>query len=184
MVTIRKYRETDLGALYAINQASTPGVGSEDSAAGLKRWIDLSDCFVAVGDDDAPLGFITLIAAGTLAYTSANLRWCEDNCEDFVYVDRIAVAASARGDGIGERLYAAAFEAFAGQVSQMTCEVNRLPPNPGSQRFHERLGFRIIGERAFDEGRKAVIYYGRQLQHSHTATCTFRLGGVFNATDQ
>ena len=163
MVTIRKYRKTDLGALYAINQESTPGVGSEDSAEGLRRWIDLSDCFVAAGDDDAPLGFITLIEAGTLAYTSANLRWCEANCEDFIYVDRIAVSAAARGQRIGETLYAAAFEASAGRVSQITCEVNRLPPNPGSQRFHERLGFRIIGEQAFDGGRKAVIYYGRSL---------------------
>ncbi|WP_291078558.1 hypothetical protein [Hyphomonas sp.] len=28
-------------------KASTPGVGHEDSADGLKRWIDLSTCLVA-----------------------------------------------------------------------------------------------------------------------------------------
>lgn len=163
MSTIRSYREADLPALYAINQASTPGVGSEDSAAGLKRWIDVSMCLVAEDGSGAPLGFLTLIPAGTAAYTSANLRWCEANCEDFIYVDRIAVAEAARGGGVGERLYEAAFGAFTGKVSQITCEVNRLPPNPGSQRFHERLGFRQIGERAYDEGRKAVIYYARAL---------------------
>lgn len=163
MPTIRPYKQPDLPALYAINQASTPGVGSEDSAAGLQRWIDLSTCLVAEDTSGAPLGFITLIPAGEISYTSANLRWCEANCEDFIYVDRIAVAQAARGQRLGEQLYAAAFAAFSGKVSQITCEVNRLPPNPGSQRFHERLGFQQIGQRSYDEGRKAVIYYARSL---------------------
>ncbi len=44
---IRPYTPSDLPALYAINQASTPGVGHEDSAEGLKRWIDLSTRLVA-----------------------------------------------------------------------------------------------------------------------------------------
>ncbi|WP_414651936.1 hypothetical protein, partial [Hyphomonas sp. UBA5107] len=39
---IRPYTPTDLPALYAINQASTPGVGHEATADGLKRWIDLA----------------------------------------------------------------------------------------------------------------------------------------------
>ena len=163
MTTIRPFRDADLPALYEINQASVPGVGSEASADGLKRWIDLSVCFVAVDEDDRPFGFLTLIEAGTLAYDSANLRWCEANCEDFIYVDRIAVAATARGQRIGQALYEAAFAHSAGRYGQITCEINRLPPNPGSQRFHERLGFRQIGERAYDEGRKAVYYYARPL---------------------
>ena len=58
---IRPYAPSDLPALYAINQASTPGVGHEDSADGLKRWIDLSTCLVATDAGGAPLGFITLI---------------------------------------------------------------------------------------------------------------------------
>jgi len=163
LAVIRRYQSTDLPALYAINQASTPGVGSEDSAESLARWIELSTCLVAEDEAGEPLGFITLIPAGTTGYTSANLRWCDANCEDFIYVDRIAVSEAARGQRLGQHLYAAAFAAFAGKVSQITCEVNRLPPNPGSQRFHERLGFRQIGERGYDDGRKAVIYYARRL---------------------
>ena len=167
-VTLRVYEARDLGALYAINQASTPGVGSEASAQGLKRWIDLSTCFVAVDEADQPLGFITLIAAGTAEYDSANLRWCEANCDDFIYVDRIAIAEHARGRRIGEALYRKVFQAFAGKHRQITCEVNKLPPNPRSQRFHERLGFQVIGERSYDEGRKAVLYYARMLEDGAT----------------
>ena len=163
MTHIRLYKPSDLPALYKINQAGVPGVGSEDSAEGLKRWIDLSTCLVAADGQGKPAGFITLIEAATMAYTSANLRWCEANCDDFIYVDRIAVSETMRSQRLGQKLYEAAFESFAGRYSRITCEVNKLPPNPGSMRFHERLGFGVIGERSYDEGRKAVLYYARPL---------------------
>ena len=164
MVTIRRYTPSDLAALHAINQASTPGVSSE-TQADLGKWIGLSTCLVAEDADGTPLGSLTLIEAGTLDYPSANLRWCEANCEDFIYVDRIAVAETARGQKVGEALYAAAFEAYASKAGQITCEVNRQPPNPGSQRFHERLGFVQIGSNIFVPGEKEVIYYARPLAH-------------------
>jgi len=160
---IRPYMPSDLPSFYAINQQSTPGVGHEDSAAGLARWIDLSVCLVAADESDAPLGFITLIEGGTMAYDSNNLRWCEANCADFIYVDRIALAETARGQRIGEALYRAAFDLYTDKHARIVCEVNKRPPNPGSMRFHERLGFKQIGERTYDEGRCAVVYYERML---------------------
>jgi predicted GNAT superfamily acetyltransferase len=165
-MTIRPYKSSDLPALYAINQQSVPGVGHEDRAEGLARWIDISTCLVAVDQDDEPLGFITLIAPGTLAYESQNLRWFETWLEDrntsLIYVDRIALAETARGQNIGEQLYNAAFAAFSG-TDQIGCEVNTAPDNPGSHRFHQRLGFKQVGERQHDEGRKGVAYYVRSI---------------------
>lgn len=164
---IRAYKPGDLDALYAINQQSTPGVGHEDSAAGLARWIDLSTCLVAVDDSDQPLGFITLLQPGTLAYDSQNLRWfeawLEGRDESLIYVDRIAIAETARGQNIGEQLYNAAFSTFA-ETNLIGCEVNTAPNNPGSHRFHKRLGFNEVGTRQYDEGRKGVAYYTRALK--------------------
>ena len=165
-MTIRPYRPADLDALYAINQASTPGVGHEDSAQGLARWLALGTCLVAVDESDAPLGFINLIETGVEAYESANLRWFEDYVartgRDLIYVDRIALAAAARGQRLGEQLYQAAFEHFAGR-DEMGCEVNTIPPNPGSHRFHQRLGFKEVGTRSYQDGAKAVAFYARAL---------------------
>lgn len=164
-MTIRGFLETDLTELHRINQESVPGVSSE-TAAGLLKWINLSTVFVAADAENHPLGFITLIEPGTKAYPSANLRWFEtrQNAEggDVIYVDRIAVLASARGQQLGEKLYRAAFGAFAHR-GEIGCEVNISPPNPGSHRFHQRLGFKQIGERSYDEDRKSVAYYVRSL---------------------
>lgn len=162
---IRPYQPSDLAALYAINQASTPGVGHEDDADGLGRLIDMGTCLVAADDEDTPLGFINLIAPGTDAYPSDNLRWIEDwmarEEKSAHYVDRIAIAAGARGQRLGEALYRAAFEAAKPRAC-LTCEVNTDPDNPGSHRFHQRLGFQKIGERRYRPD-YAVAFYARPL---------------------
>jgi predicted GNAT superfamily acetyltransferase len=41
--------------------------------------------------------------------------------------------------------------------------VNLRPPNPGSQRFHERLGYRPMGVRESADGAYAVQMYAREV---------------------
>lgn len=162
MIRIRPYRPDDLPHLWLINQAGVPGV-SEESAATLGRWIALSETLVAVRDDDLPLGFITLVPPGTAQYPSENLRWFEARGSNLIYVDRIAVTEFARGQRLGEALYGAAFALFAPRYEKIGCEVNRCPPNPGSLRFHRRLGFEEVGENIFVSGQKEVIYLERTI---------------------
>lgn len=164
-MAIRRFRDADLSILHAANQASVPGVSTE-TEADLRKWIDLSVCFVATGDDDAPLGFLTLIEPGTEDYPSANLRWFEAygdrTGKSVIYVDRIALLPDSRGQRLGEALYAAAFAHFSDR-DEIGCEVNTAPPNPGSHRFHQRLGFQQVGTRAYEAGTKSVAFYVRPL---------------------
>jgi predicted GNAT superfamily acetyltransferase len=78
-------------------------------------------------------------------------------------VDRIALAPAARGSGTGERLYRELLALLAADPDRvglpLACEVNTRPANPGSLRFHQRLGFAEIG--ANDHGDKAVVYLAR-----------------------
>ncbi|MDM0105565.1 GNAT family N-acetyltransferase [Variovorax sp. J22R24] len=91
------------------------------------------------------------------AYDSPNYRWFAANCERFVYIDRIVVAADCRGRGIGELLYQDLF-AFAARnrAVQVTCEFDVDPPNDASRRFHERFGFREIGTQRVGASEKLV----------------------------
>ena len=161
---IRLFVESDLETLHAINAASTPGV-SEESLEDLKQIISISTCLVAENESGIPLGFITLIAPGQLAYKSANLRWFETWLEGksltLNYVDRIALAREARGKRLGEALYDAAMQ-WPDSFEALGCEVNTMPDNPGSHRFHQRLNFKEVGRQAFSP-EKAVAYYVRQL---------------------
>lgn len=157
---IRPYAAADLAALHAINVAGAPGVGPVSQAA-LAAIIAQGHCLVCATQTEAVCGFLLTLGPDA-DYASPNYQWFDARYEDFVYVDRIAVAPAVQGKGLGTSLYEQAFTAYAGQALLIGCEVNTAPPNPGSLRFHTRLGFSKIGAKAFSPD-YAVMYLARRL---------------------
>lgn len=137
---------SDLDALLAINNANAPAVNTLtitelEHLVGISRWTRVVD------DDAGPAGFLLGLEGSGLPYESENYRWFSEQYDDFLYVDRVAVAARAQGRGIGSRLYHAFIDhARSLGIDTVCAEVNLRPPNPGSLRFHERAGFTVLGE--------------------------------------
>ncbi|MEY9543655.1 putative GNAT superfamily acetyltransferase [Bradyrhizobium diazoefficiens] len=97
-------------------------------------------------------------------YDSPNFLWFRSRYARFVYVDRIVVAASARGMGCARRLYADLFDRAAeAGYDRIVCEVNQQPPNPASDAFHAALGFAEVGRASIHKGSKTVRYLSRTL---------------------
>lgn len=97
-------------------------------------------------------------------YDSPNFAWFCERYERFIYVDRVVVAAHARGRGHARRLYEDLFEqAKRAGHTLVTCEVNADPPNPASDAFHAALGFAEVGDAVIHGGKKAVRYYVKQI---------------------
>lgn len=100
----------------------------------------------------------------TADYDSPNFLWFKARHPRFAYVDRIAVDAAARGRGHARRLYEAFFDhARAAGHTLVACEVNAVPPNPGSDAFHAALGFAEAGRGSVYGGTRTVRYYERVL---------------------
>ncbi|MBX3093836.1 MAG: GNAT family N-acetyltransferase [Cryobacterium sp.] len=160
---IRPLESVDIGQVSAINGAGVPGVTPAD-ADEVARLVELSELsLVAVDDSDdaAVLGFLLVMAPGA-DYESENYRWFSERGPDFLYIDRIAIAEGRRGEGIGDALYRELFRVAAEQGrAEVTCEVNTMPPNPGSMRFHERLGFERVGELVTKGGAYEVALLAR-----------------------
>jgi predicted GNAT superfamily acetyltransferase len=96
-----------------------------------------------------------------------NFSWFKARGGRFIYVDRIVVAEAARGQGVARRLYEDLFvQARAAGYDEVTCEVNRDPPNPISDQFHAALGFVPLGTALLPNG-KTVTYLTRTLKE-HT----------------
>lgn len=96
-------------------------------------------------------------------YDSPNFLWFRERYPHFVYVDRVAVAESARGAGLARALYDDLFQAArAAGHTDIVCEVNTDPPNPGSDAFHARLGFAEVGRADLANG-KQVRYLRARL---------------------
>jgi predicted GNAT superfamily acetyltransferase len=114
--------------------------------AFLARRIGDLDAFMLAFDQDA-------------RYDSPNFLWFRARYPRFVYVDRIVVAASARGRGCARRLYHDLFEhAVRSGHDRVVCEVNKIPPNPASDAFHAALGFSEVGTASVDDGSRTVRY--------------------------
>ncbi len=97
------------------------------------------------------------------ANVSLNYDWLSARFDGLVYIDRVVVAASAHGQGLGRALYELLFQdARAAGFARIGCEVNIDPPNPGSLAFHDRMGFAAAGDRRL-ENSKEVRYLILQL---------------------
>lgn len=145
MARRRPYEPTDAAGALTLNQANVPEVGSADA----ERWawlLELADHAEVVEHDGEVVAFLVAFAEGS-TYDSPNYRWYDARHERFAYVDRVAVAEAHRGTGVAHQLYES-FEAWGrGRNAGVLCaEVNTVPPNPRSLRFHERLGFRPVAE--------------------------------------
>jgi uncharacterized protein len=97
-------------------------------------------------------------------YGSENFLWFKARYPRFAYVDRVAVAAEARGQGLARAFYEALVDrARSSDHTLVTAEVNSDPPNPGSDAFHAAMGFEEVGSAAVYGGQRSVRYYVRRL---------------------
>jgi two-component system, NtrC family, nitrogen regulation sensor histidine kinase NtrY len=157
-VRVRAACAADHAAVVALNQEAVPAM-NPITADFLERLAPAAAAFLVAERDAALVGFLLAFPPG-VAYDSDNYRWfaawCGERQRDFIYIDRVAVARAARGSGVGRALYAALDERLGAAPPLLCCEVNLRPPNPGSLAFHERLGFRVVGEQDTEGGSKRV----------------------------
>ncbi len=152
---IRPLTTDDAVELAVLNDAATPAVPITEPA-GLARLVELAELALGLERDGQLVGFVIAIGPGS-PYESENYAYFESRGVDHLYVDRIVIAESERGNGLGPMLYEQVFAAArAAGRREVTCEVNLDPPNPGSQAFHARLGFEQVGVQATKGGSVTV----------------------------
>lgn len=111
---------------------------------------------VSVGDDGVVNAFLLALREGQ-TYDSLNYRWFASRYPRFLYIDRIVIAATQQGRGLGRLLYddLLAFARARG-IGVVACEIDEDPPNPTSMRFHQARGFREVGSQVVGSRRKRV----------------------------
>ncbi|MBX9401127.1 GNAT family N-acetyltransferase [Lysobacter sp. BMK333-48F3] len=154
-LTVRDATAADHPAILALNLESVDLMSPMD--AQRLRELDREAAYHrAVCDGDEVVGFLLALREGA-AYDSPNYLWFGERYPAFLYVDRIAVAASHRGRRLGGLLYDDLF-GFArdGGFERIACEFYIVPFNQASSRFHARYGFAEVGTQWVAEGRKQV----------------------------
>ncbi len=159
---VAKLGAPDVPTMWQINEQGLPGTGKV-SQQEMENLLTLSELSLGVFDDKKLLGFVICLLPNT-DYGSLNYAWFNERFNEFIYVDRVAVTTDYRNQGIGSMLYEKVFEYGKSNNIPVTAEVSLNPPNPGSDRFHSRHGYQVIGK--LDQGAKSVTMYIKHFPRS------------------
>lgn len=148
-------RHDELIALNNVHRQETsfltPGAWNELVSGAYSATCVGADGFLIAFDQDA-------------VYDSPNFIWFKRGYTRFVYVDRIVVAGSARGQGLARCFYEQLFQVARRDAHTcVVCEVNIDPPNPESDAFHEHMGFSEVGRAVLENRSKTVRYMCKNL---------------------
>ena len=149
---VRNIVSTDVTRVLEINNANIPGV-SELTLSELET--DMKNCLyaLAIDNEHGEVCAFCITFDPDAPDAGANHRWFAERYKSFVYLDRIAIDSNHQNRGLGALLYQSVEQLMldSAEHSLLCCEVNLEPPNPGSLRFHKRIGFTECGQRSYNE---------------------------------
>jgi len=145
-MVIRDVREHELDSVLALNNAAGAGILPIDTDRLRFFWQHAAYFRVAeVGDQLA--GFLIALMPEA-DYDSPNFLWFREHYPEFVYIDRIVIAGTHRGEGLG-RVFYADVQSFAEVRSpRLACEVFVSGGTDPALLFHGSFGFREVGQQA------------------------------------
>jgi predicted GNAT superfamily acetyltransferase len=140
----RPIAEADIKLLRLINNDAYPAV-PRATGEEMTALVENASWGLLATQGEEIAGFVLCFDPG-VEYDSENYRYFESHFDSHFYIDRIVIAKSFRGAGLGVALYESVFEeAKKRGAESVTCEVNLDPPNPVSIAFHRRMGFGDVG---------------------------------------
>ncbi|MEC8159056.1 MAG: GNAT family N-acetyltransferase [Pseudomonadota bacterium] len=153
---IRSANPTDASQIALLNEVFV-SVTSPMNAQRFLELFDLCSYCLVIDDGERLLGFV-IAMRNAAPYDNGNYQWFETRVQNMVYVDRIVLAADARGHGLGHQLYdELSTMALADGCKVMTAEMDIEPPNTHSLHFHGKRGFVEHGQRLLDGGKRVSM---------------------------
>jgi predicted GNAT superfamily acetyltransferase len=150
---VRNIVSTDVTRVLEINNANTPGV-SELTMIELATDLKNSLHALVIDNEHGEVCAFCITFDPNAPDAGSNHQWFAERYKSFVYLDRIAIDSSHQNRGLGALLYQSVelHMLNSAEHSLLCCEVNLDPPNPGSLRFHERIGFTEVGQHSPQQG--------------------------------
>lgn len=150
-IVIRNARPEDYDFILNVNKVNVEVLSPMPMERML--WLkEMSDMFVVAEVNGELAAFLIALREGQ-PYDSENYVWFSEKYPQFLYIDRIVIDEPFRAAGLGRALYQAVKDrAIETGVKVITCEVDTIPYNETSLKFHEAMGFREVGEQIIRGG--------------------------------
>ena len=157
MIVLKDYDDSLFDFILSSNQENEPQVGSLDRVK-LQSLLDQANYCKVAFQNNEPAGFL-LCLPENIKYGSLNYKWVSERYSNFMYIDRISVLQKFQNLKLGRALYTDLFYfSIENGYDIILCEVNIMPPNPGSIRFHKKFDFVECGSQ-FTEGRTKEVQF-------------------------
>ena len=162
-IVVREAVPRDEKFVLELNRENVEVLSPMDSAK-YEYFRRVSEMFKVIEADGEPVAFLIALREGIPDYRSENYIWFSKQYEKFLYVDRIVIAEKARHLGIGRRLYEEVFSQAADSgVDTVTAEIDIIPYNGPSLKFHEAMGFEEVGRQSIRGGAIEVSLEARKI---------------------
>ena len=150
-IRIRDAQPGDFDYILGLNAKDVIVLSPMDSAKA-DYFLRKAELFQIAEVDGQPAAFMIVMREGT-DYESENYVWFSKKYPEFLYIDRIVIDEPFRSAGLGRKLYDAVKDhARSTGVGVVTCEVDTIPYNGPSLKFHEAMGFKEVGEQIIRGG--------------------------------
>ena len=164
---VRNIEIADIPRVLEINNANTPGV-SELTFTELETDLENSLHALAIDNEQGEVCAFCITFDPSAPDAGDNHRWFAERYKSFVYLDRIAINSNHQNRGLGALLYQSVEQHMihSSEYSLLCCEVNLEPPNPGSLRFHQHIGFTEVGQSIPEYANYRVSYLSKSISES------------------
>ena len=162
-IKVRDVRPEDMEFVTELNKTNVEVLSPMDGDR-FSYFVNCSEMFQIAEVDGTPAAFLIALREGIGDYTSENYIWFSRMYERFLYVDRIVIDEKYRRLGLGRLLYEGVFRhAMQTGVDTVTAEIDTVPYNEGSLKFHESMGFREVGTQVIRGGEVQVSLQARRI---------------------
>lgn len=151
--------------LREINNSAIPDVNqlTEQKA----RWLVEHSLLARVASIDEKAAGVIIVLSDTAELNSEYFRWFSVRYGNFLYIDRVIVAAWARRLGVATTLYLEVDHTAQAHGVAAASDVYCDPPNTASLNFHKKMGYLEIGRQASGAEGKIVsklMKYGEKAE--------------------
>ncbi len=163
MIELVDYSEEMFDFVLESNNINKPQVGFLKDGR-LELLINQANYFKVAMFNNELAGFLLCLPQDK-KYDSLNYQWVTKRFSNFVYIDRISILPKFQNKKIGSALYTDLifFSTLEG-YDTVLCEVNIMPPNPGSIRFHKKFDFEECGSQFTESGTLDSYDYSVEVQ--------------------
>ncbi len=177
--SMRDVREQELDSVLALNNAAGASILALDHAA-IRCHFEQAAYFRVAEVDGLLAGFLIAYTADA-EYDSPNFRWFRGCYPEFLYIDRIVVASTRRGSGLGRVFYADVTSFAEVRVPLLACEVFLEPRNDVVVLFHGTYGFQEVGQQVMPTVNRRVSLLAKELcSFPYVQTTFVNAGGLPN----